>query len=107
MDLNFLREVNRWRLETSFVDTNPKEIIHTTLEGTKEVRSRWTTQGDEIGRGGFGKVWLQKEDGGSKRAIKAVNFRLLNESPQHKKFMLRELQLLADLKVVGPSRIST
>lgn len=100
--LSFLREVNKWKLETAFVSASSKEVVHITLNGTKKIRSRWTTQGDEIGRGGFGKVWLQKEDGGSKRAIKGVKFKLLNQSAQYKTFMLRELQLLADLKAVGP-----
>lgn len=102
VDVSFLQKVNKWKLKTLDITDNSKEVVHITFEGTKRIKSKWTTQGDEIGRGGFGKVWLQKEDSGSKRAIKGVKFKLLNQSPINKTFMLRELQNLADVRMVGP-----
>lgn len=67
-------DLERYRLPVKF---NKGYIIHpisndlATVDEGDEVEERWI-QKQQIGKGGFGEVWLQEEEGGELRAVKRL-----------------------------------
>lgn len=106
--------VDEFKLETTFGSGGI--VVHTSLEEQTafpfqyfqfywktKVRSRWKKV-RLIGSGGFGKVWLQENESGSKRAVKGVKRQRLRDGNVD---ISRELQLLAELREVSTLKATT
>lgn len=99
-------KIDESRLETTF--ESDSVVVHTSYETDRavkrrrvEVRSRWTRI-KEIGSGAFGVVWLEKNEGGDKRAVKGLFRRLMKAQ---KIDFSRELQALTELREVSVSNL--
>lgn len=93
--------LEQYKLPTIFHDD---AVVHTSqrLDPTAryrkvEVKHTWRRE-REIGSGGFGRVWREKEDGGELRAVKTLPRALLNT---HKVDYARELDALVELRDVS------
>lgn len=70
--------INYFRLETRFFPWYTEHSRYTSdqargLRRVKEVK-QWSRE-RELGQGGFGDVWLEKEHGGQLRAVKEIRKR--------------------------------
>lgn len=99
--------LNRHKLRTEFHEDT---VTHTTFESDLatrrrrvEVKTTWKRE-MELGAGGFGEVWREKEENGELRAVKILPRVLLNTQ---KIDYTRELETLVELKDVRKSRAYT
>lgn len=75
--------VDHFKLETAFL---PEHTLHTyyksdSLDGRRKVKivKRWRKT-RIVGEGNFGSVWLELEEDGSERAVKAISRRLCSHN---------------------------
>lgn len=95
-------KLERYKLPTGLSEYaySDNTVIHpahsSDLLGGEEsgVETRWKRQ-KEVGVGGFGTVWLEKNEGGELRAVKCLPTRIFRID------FLREVDAMAELRDVG------
>lgn len=90
--------VDQYKLDVTFLD---EAVVHTTrLVGAECIASPTTTWRREkkLGAGGFGVVWLEREQGSAQlRAVKVISKLQLN---------LREVEAMVELRDVSGCEVS-
>jgi hypothetical protein len=91
------RDLNDWKLETSFED-NPPCFVHTSYGAdrasgihTRAIVERWIPCPEPLGRGASGIVWLHNESSSNKkmRAVKQVSkFEMQRDNIDYKRELL-------------------
>lgn len=90
---SIISKLDKYKLDATFGDGT---VVHTTcLEGTQCITASTTTwkRGKKLGSGGFGVVWLDREEGSGKlRAVKVMARLQLN---------VREVEAMVELQDVS------
>lgn len=89
--MSVLDEFNLYKLNTKFSNGHCQ---HMTQAADSTIRATTWRRVKVLGRGGFGTVWLEKEDGGALRAVKTI------EKTEDDMWTSKELLALTQLNTV-------